>query len=275
MSPFVPKQLPPIESFEADMHRLSEAFHARQIRLLGGEPLQNPQIVDYIRIAKASGIADKVTVITNGILLPRTGDDFWQNVDLVRVGLYPGARRTEKVVQDAEATARATNTQFIVDRRMTFRTTIVTSPHPKDRTTDMIFRTCRNAHKHHCHMVYEGRFFKCACPAFLPDYLAQINGAAGTYDPSADAFLIHEAKDLLEELKTFLFANKTLDACRFCLGHVGKRIQQGQIPREVVENPLLEPVRRDTHLSKGLLGREWARYYGRRVLEAVTRRPVW
>src|SRR5690242_17485722 len=66
MSPFIAPQLPPLESFTRDANALATAVRAREIRLLGGEPLLHPQIVEFLRAAKSSGVADWVIVSTNG-----------------------------------------------------------------------------------------------------------------------------------------------------------------------------------------------------------------
>ena len=69
MSPFISTKLPPLESFAKDVNALSTALHAKDIRLVGGEPLQHPEIVGFLKAARESGIADTIMVTTNGLLL--------------------------------------------------------------------------------------------------------------------------------------------------------------------------------------------------------------
>ena len=54
----------------------------------------------------------------------------------------------------------------------------------------MIFRTCKNVHASHCHMIHEGKLYKCAVPLFLPEYLLKLERDG--YDPANDAFDIHK-----------------------------------------------------------------------------------
>lgn len=273
MAPFVSSTLPPVESFAMDVGRLSEVLHARDIRIVGGEPLLNPQIVEFLKVARASGIADTVMVTTNGLLLNSMKDEFWENVDFIWFSQYPGASPKDRMIEKFRAKAKETNTRFDVDPTFYFRTTITTEPHPKDWTTRMIFKTCGSAHRFHCHMLHEGRLFKCACPPFMPEYLAKL-GRNG-YDSSADAFYIHQSENLFEELRDFLFSDEPLEACRNCLGYVGKWQGHRQLKKDVIEHPEKERITRGTHLDRRKFTQEVALYYLRRGKEKLTGQPQW
>jgi hypothetical protein len=273
MSPYVSKQFPALASFEADLTALSRVLHAKDIRMLGGEPLQNPEIVDYLKAARRSGIADTIMLTTNGLLLHGMKDEFWENVDFIWLSLYPGRQPPAKALEHIKARAKESNTRLDLDQTTHFRATYVTEPHAKDWTTDMLFRTCGSAHRYHCHMLFEGRLFKCAVPPFLPEFLAKM-GKNG-YDPGVDGFDIHGATNLFEELKRFLFTPETLDACRYCLGYVGKREAHHQLDPATFDNPANEPRTRKTHLDHRLFVQESLKYYGRRIKEKVTGKPQW
>jgi hypothetical protein len=273
MAPFIGKKLPPLESFAQDVFRLSDALHARDIRLVGGEPLLNPQIVDFLKAARASGIASQVMVTTNGLLLNSMKDAFWENVDFVWLSQYPGASPPEKILDRVRVRAEQSNTRLDVDPSFHFRTTITTDPHPQDWMTRMIFRTCESAHRFHCHMIHEGRLFKCACPPFMPEYLARM-GRNG-YDSSVDAFHIHQARDIQAELQAYLFSTEPLKACSNCLGYVGKWQDHRQLTKEVVEHPEQERISRDTHVDTRRFIQASAMYYLRRGAETVTGKPHW
>jgi hypothetical protein len=273
MAPFMEKRLPPLESFAADVDRLSTALHARDIRMVGGEPLLNPQLVDFLKAARASGIADTVMVTTNGLLLNSMKDDFWENVDFVWLSQYPGASPKDRMIERFRAKAAESGTRLDVDPTFHFRATLTTEPHPDDWTTRMIYRTCESAHRFHCHMIHEGRLFKCACPPFMPQYLARM-GRDG-YDPSADACAIHAPGELLGRLQAFLFDPRPLQACRNCMGYVGKRQQHRFLDTEVVAHPEQERIARGTHLDRRRFAQATALYYARRAKERLTGSREW
>ena len=273
MSPHQPKHLSSLESFAADVKRLSEALHAKDIRLLGGEPLLHPEIVGFLKAARRSGIADTVMVTTNGLLLSSMKDEFWENVDFIWVSLYEGASPPPKALEKIKAKAKESHTRLDLDYTTHFRTTLVTEPHPDGWMTDMIFKTCRSAHLFHCHMIHEGRIYKCSCPAFLPEFLARMGKPGHSF--LGDGFDIHHCANLFEELKEFLFTPKTLKACNHCLGYVGQWREHRMLSEEALENPSVDPVNRQTHLSKRKFLQETAAYYYRRSVEMLTRRPQW
>jgi hypothetical protein len=273
MSPFLRSRFSTEEAVARDLGRLATAMHAAEARILGGEPLLNPHIVSILRAAKSSGIADRVILSTNGLLLPSTTDEFWESVDEVRVSLYPGARPTDRVLRKASARARESGTELRITGYGHFRTTIVTEPHPSDSVTTMIFRTCKNAHLFHCHMVHAGRLYKCACPSYLNEFLASM-GQSG-YEPERDGFDIHGATDLSAQLWNFLSDTRPLDACRYCLGYVGKMQAHHQLTKDLVLIPRSRSITRKTHLSKSRLLKESIGYVYRRTAEAVSGRLRW
>jgi cyclic pyranopterin phosphate synthase len=274
LSPFSEKRFPSLQSFQADIIKLSEGLHASEIRLLGGEPLLNPEISAYIKVAKESGIADIVTVTTNGLLLHTMNDDFWEHVDLVKITAYPSFEPKEKFAKIFKERASESDTRLELNSIDLFRTTIVTEPHPKDWITDMIFRTCKNVHLWHCHMIHEGKLYKCAVPPFLSEYLMKIDRDG--YDPEADAFDIHNAPtNIYQDLRRFLTSSKTIDACRFCLGYVGKIQKHHQLDTEYIRHPDYQNIRRTTHLDAKLILKESLLFYSRRCSEQLTGNQSW
>jgi hypothetical protein len=271
MSPFIDEKLPPLESFRRDVEALSGVLHAKDIRLLGGEPLLNPQINDYLKIARSSGVADQIMVTTNGLLLHKADDEFWENVDYMWMSIYPGAAPPEKMIEKYAKKAEEFGVRLDLDRTTHFRTTVTTEAHADDWVTDMIFKTCRSAHLFHCHMIYEGTLFKCACPPFMPEYLGRFGIE---FSPQNDGFDIHGASNLFEELRDFLFTRKTLDACRYCLGYVGSWQDHRQLSKQEIGEAEVRVTRAD-NMSRRKLAQETIKYFGRRVGEALGGRGRW
>jgi hypothetical protein len=273
LSPFQPKKFPSLKSFRSDIIKLGEVLHTSEIRLLGGEPLLNPQIDEYIKEAKKSGIADIVAVTTNGLFLHNMSDDFWNNIDIVRISAYPGYELKDERIKIIKEHAEETNTVLELDLKSSFRTTITTKPHPKDWVTGMIFRTCKNVHLWHCHMIHEGKLYKCAVPPFLPPYLSKLE--IYDYDPAIDAFDIHNSSDIYKDLKRFLTSQETINACRYCLGYVGKIQRHHQLDGMHIHRPKFQNISRSTHLDFRLLLKESLDYYRRRCYQQLLGKQQW
>jgi hypothetical protein len=272
LSPFTSKYFPTVDEFSADIYKLSKVLHAGVIRLLGGEPLLNPDINQFLKIARDSGIADHVMVTTNGSLLHKMDEQFWKSVDYVLVSYYPETWIKENLTVLRER-AKSFNTELWFHMLESFRTTIVTKPHPKDWITGIIFKTCRDVHLFHCHMVHEGKLYKCAVPPFLPEYLSKM-GIYG-YDPIRDSFDLYSSKNVFLDLTNFLISSKTMEACRFCLGYLGKTQKHQQLGSEFLLNPERQDITRKKYLDRKKFISECTQYCRRRILEKLNRKKIW
>ena len=90
LSPLMPRRIVSPDQILDDLDLLSRVYHARWVRLVGGEPLLHPQLLDVIAAARQSRIADRVSLVTNGVLLTKMDDELWRAVDAIEVSLYPG-----------------------------------------------------------------------------------------------------------------------------------------------------------------------------------------
>ena len=78
-------------SYERDCKRLSELFDGEMasILLLGGEPLLHPQIVEFMRITREAFPVGRIRIVTNGILLPKMTEKFWDACKEYNVEISP------------------------------------------------------------------------------------------------------------------------------------------------------------------------------------------
>lgn len=79
-SPLAEKEFLDPEEYRRDCARLSELFHGemRRVYLLGGEPLLHPQIIELMKITREAFPFGIIRILTNGILLPKMEEDFWE-----------------------------------------------------------------------------------------------------------------------------------------------------------------------------------------------------
>lgn len=96
-SPLADEEFLDIEEYTRDCRRLSFLFNgqARTINLLGGEPLLHKDIIKFMQVTRECFPHTKgdvrnsagISIVTNGLLLPKMGDDFWQAVRKYEVGI--------------------------------------------------------------------------------------------------------------------------------------------------------------------------------------------
>lgn len=92
-SPALAEEYLSVPALAADLSVLSKVLHVGEFKLAGGEPLQHPALLEIIDIVRDSGIADRITLITNGVLLHQAPVDLWKKIDRIWVSVYPGVKR--------------------------------------------------------------------------------------------------------------------------------------------------------------------------------------
>lgn len=56
---------------------LGKYYHPKYIKLVGGEPLLHPDLLQVIDAIRSSGLSNYIQVVTNGQLLANMSDEFW------------------------------------------------------------------------------------------------------------------------------------------------------------------------------------------------------
>ncbi len=231
-----PKDIADPTTTERDLARLARCYRARRVKLLGGEPLLHPDLVGLAGAVRGSGITDNLTVVTNGVLLPRQGAAFWAAVDEVWVSIYPGFEPPDDEVTRWHALAAEHSVTVTLHRYEQFR-----ESHSEFGTSDgklvkRIYDTCEIAHVWRCQAVINGVFYKCPEAYFLPVLRGEEprDGLVLT-DDGSDA-------DLRGRLLAYLNSTEPLYACRFCLGTVGKAFPHQQVRRKAWRAPQRKPT---------------------------------
>ena len=112
-SPIASETFLDIEQYEKDIERLAKLTNQKMARmtLLGGEPLLNEKVIDYIRITRKYLPDTNVEIYTNGLLLPKWGayeDDrnIWKAVVKYDVSVnltqYPIPLQLDKIIDKAK-----------------------------------------------------------------------------------------------------------------------------------------------------------------------------
>ena len=89
-SPIAKPEFLDLEEYERDLSRLAELFdhECRYIYLLGGEPLLHPEVIRAMRLTRKYFHWGKVVMFTNGLLLAKMLEDFWQACKEDRIDIF-------------------------------------------------------------------------------------------------------------------------------------------------------------------------------------------
>jgi len=216
LSPVVPKSFVDPEIVYRDLSRLAAYYSARNVRLLGGEPLLHRDLSQVIAAVRASGITKRVRILTNGILLARMPDAFWESVDEVQVSLYPGVTLDCSQLQRIENSARDHGVKLEIKKFAHFRESYSEVGTSNEQLVWRIFKTCQIAHVWQCHTIHDGRVYRCPQAVFLRAILidAQLPD---------EGLVIDSSPDFGSRLEEYIERDTPLAACKYCLGSVGTR----------------------------------------------------
>lgn len=237
LSPILPKRRVDAAVVERDLRLLSGHYHAEWLKLVGGEPLLHPDLVSIADAIRRSGVADRIYLVTNGVLLPRMGPDLWEAMDWVEVSLYPGRSLSEEQQAGCWSSAGKAGTGLSFRQRDEFRTSYSEVGTADVTLSRAIYRTCAVAHQWKCHSVADGRFFKCPHSYFLPKVLGPCSGNA-----ESDSLLIEDSDEFGEQLLDYLNSPEPLRSCSNCLGTAGKAFLHTQIKRAEFRGPQQHPT---------------------------------
>lgn len=219
-SPVMKKWNATAEGVARDLARLAPIYRPRMLRILGGEPMLNPQLTEIIRVARRSGIAEHVQLVTNGLLLDRLDDSAWDLLSEVEISIYPAAGVTDAMIEKARMKGIRHNTVVNTCVYPEFRMTFCSRPAQDKALVEEIWMGCKMAQVWGCHAVRDGFIHR--CPQSI--YIAMLGGDHG----AAEGLSLHDepAVPLQPRLLAFLNAAGPLKACWQCAGSSGKTIDQ-------------------------------------------------
>lgn len=226
LSPVNPKTFVDPDVVARDLTALSRSYHAKVVRLLGGEPLLHPDLLAVIHAARRSRVSDSVMIVTNGVLLPRMPAKVWSAIDAVEVSLYPKRSLSEQAQRACADTAAAHGVAVRFRTCNEFQESYSEIGTTDDRLVDRIYTTCNVAHRWRCHNVINGWFYRCPQAHYIPKVL-QSDGRS----EYVDGIEIEDSPAFMPRLLAYLQSPEPLEACRNCLGTAGRYGPNEQVRR--------------------------------------------
>ncbi|MBQ6380342.1 MAG: radical SAM protein [Clostridia bacterium] len=207
-----------LEEFIQDYTRLSELFcTVKKIRLMGGEPLLNPQLGEYVKACREIFPAADIRIVTNGLLIPKLPAKTLQTIRETRskfdISNYPPTRRK---LPKIKARLHAFGIQYDIGFPMDFFLRTLRENPAEDPAP--AFKNCLFTH---CHMLSQGKFSPCS----YAHCIGRLNTAYGLSFPENDCVDIYSDITGEEILRRF---NHPHEFCKYCVaGAVPFRWQGG------------------------------------------------
>lgn len=208
-SPLVPQPVyTEYERFAADLRQLKRHIaDIGVIRILGGEPLLNPELGRFIELTRELYPVSIVTVVTNGMLIDRMEpsliESMKKNMAFFHISFYPPLKDKVQAIQ-----------KFLYEREIPYTITSMITEFNKTQTLtprgdEDFFYSCFQAS---CTCLHEGKVAPCYAP-FTTKYF---NAAFDQQLP------VNEGIDLYDEELTFPVMKAQLlipmRRCSYCTG---------------------------------------------------------
>lgn len=210
-----PEEVTNICSF-VNQHLLPDVF-----KVAGGEPTLHPQLDQILQIIKQSGAGKVVRVVSNGLLLHRMTDTFWQNIDQLTISNYISAPVKPALLEQIKNKARQYEVVLNIKYVDQFNEIFVDEPITDTGRVQQIYNDCWMRHR--CLIVRNGRFFKCTRAAYMDDFMRikKMSAAAGNSTYTQEDGILLSETDFQQKALEYLNTDTPLLSCEYCLGVSG------------------------------------------------------
>ena len=198
--------VPEFSCFAKDMQRLQSFIDdIGMIRILGGEPLLNPEINDYMTLTRELYPYAVICVVTNGLRLLEMPEDFFRTMREQRVHVhlsaYPPMRERIPAME-----AKLREEGIVCITSPVSETFQMNQSLEAAQNSDYFYRCFQTR----CHNFYEGKLAICPLP-FMTKYFNAYFKKCLPEDGQID---LYEGSLTTEELKIRLLT--PLERCRYC-----------------------------------------------------------
>ena len=185
------------DTFEllADVQRIAKLFERiEHIRLLGGEPLLNPDLIQLLNGVRKVLPHSRVSLVSNGLLLEKWGADLADALKRLNITLYVTCYPTNLDVGTRGAALMRNMGAHVIVSPMTDYFRLFLYP---ENSSVHGFESCEIRH---CVLLRNGRIWRCSIEAMIYAY----NRAFGCNYPEErgiDLECIRDGWEILEQLK--------------------------------------------------------------------------
>ncbi len=218
------KEFYDLDKFKQDMKQMSFVFKRRlsHLQLLGGEPLLNPQINEYVKISRKYFPNTRIGITTNGILLDDMNESFWKTLNENDVSIvpsiYPIKINWKSILDKAEKydvklyASYKTNEKLTQDNIEKNRKTSFSKIKLRQKGSNDTVHQLNCKKRFIRYVMQEGKLYICPTVAYIRHLNKKFNtNFVVTEDDYLDLYKIKNTN----EIKTFL-EKPSLHFCKYC-----------------------------------------------------------
>jgi organic radical activating enzyme len=224
-----------VAAFEKQIGILSRHLHSEEFLILGGEPLLHKNVLDFLRLVKASQICEKTVLVTNGFLLGSQDDELFRLVDKITISFYPSQPLKKEAIEKARERCREHSVELQIFDQPKFSMSIVGIKNEDDRLVNGIFNTCTVAWTQRCYALHDGYVYRCSRAPFIAYKLHKLNLIPQDFSKE-DGLKLEDTDDFGARAQEYFNRTTPLKSCSYCLGSVGKRVQHRQLSKTEIQD---------------------------------------
>ncbi|MEM7351300.1 MAG: radical SAM protein [Acidobacteriota bacterium] len=229
LSPYLEPAWTEPERLAQDLVLAKRVLRPTYFKLVGGEPLLHPRLVECLEAVRHSAMAEIVSLTTNGVLLPQAPEAMWRLLDHMTLSLYPKPRLSAERLDEIRAQADRFGVELNIKTQDRFEQMHLDHERADPTATRDVFAQCWLRRR--CHLIRDGYFYTCTLPVHRQSFQGSAVVAA-----SQDGLRLHAGPGLVEELKAYLERRDPLRACSQCLGGQGELFAHRQLHLREIEN---------------------------------------
>lgn len=234
-SPFLKKHFADILIFEKSLKTLRKYLRPNKITILGGEPLQHPDIDSIISIARRANMFNKIHITTNGLHLLKMSSAFWSTIDVLRISKYPAnSEFINKHYEEFRHISMSNKVELQIREMNSFNRIVLTEKNTKQELVEDIYNKC--IYKYYCHTLSEDKIFRCSPVVNISKYHIAIG--KGNTRSDDDFIEIKDSINFKNQLFKYLNSEIPLKSCEYCLGSSGKEFSHTQATKSEIINPI-------------------------------------
>lgn len=193
-----------INNFEKDIKEVAKKLNFYEIKLLGGEPLLHPNLIEFFRLTRQAFPTSKIILTTNLILLDTMKENFWEAMKkhniVFQLTKYPPMN--EKFVHYLDLIA---SHNIIIDNIHVANEFWLFKNPNGDSNSQEVYKQCPEAY---CRQLRDGRLYICPDACYM-DYYNKYFSKNIPVDKGIDVY-----KHSSEEIYNYLTTPK--ETCKFC-----------------------------------------------------------
>jgi len=225
-APLLPPRFVSPTEVTTDLDALSQAASVVELRIVGGEPLLHPKLLDVMLAARSVHIARWLTLVTNGTLLSSMDIKVWRHIDGMWVSLYPGVT-VDMDWNQLRKRALESDTWLWIKQCEYFDDSLLRTRNTNGALVQWIYERCITHPPRFSYCtIRKHRFFMCQRGAYMQD---RLHSLGVEYEcESADGIALHNDSELAGTIADYLGREQPLRSCAYCLGSAGQPVPCAQ-----------------------------------------------